>query len=539
MNPNPFFFMLLICCRALIASAAPADPAPFVYTQPDGRQFTLLLVGDERAHQYLTTDSLLVTIDAEGFVHVGQRISPLLLHQKLQKARAHSRRYRKALRQQREERFFNHPPRGLIILANFADNAFTFDREGFERMMNEEGYDGDITNDNATPGSARDYFIEQSSGQYQPIFDIVGPVTLDQPYSYYGTNTDDEDEFDQHPEEMIFTAVQTAVDEGLVTNLADYDHDGDGMVDMVYVIYAGKGENNGGGPDTIWPHMWDFRETGLIDATIQDLHFGLYACSAELNGSGERCGIGTFCHEFGHCLGLPDLYDVDYSGGNALGNFDIMASGSNNARGYCPPAYSAFERYSLGWLEYDELTTDGSYILDDLKTTNQAYRLSSGNPHEYFILENRRMTSWDAHIPAEGMLITHIDYDEEAWQENTVNDDPAHPRVSIVAADGRKKMTTFNAQDIPYPGRTGNSSFTDLSTPSSCLWDGTPLCKPVTAITENAGIISFDFADKTDGLPFLKRPAAASSRGFTTDGLPADSSHRGIIIHNQRKTLFP
>ena len=503
---------------SLMTHAMPAHPQPFTYTQPDGQQFTLLLIGDEHAHQYITTDSLLADIDSLGFVHIGQHISPAQLHRKLQQARTHSRR--KQQRQQ-SERHLNHPQRGLLLLVNFQNLAFITEPDVFNLMMNQPGYN----DDGIKVGSARDYFEAQSMGQYIPTFDVVGPVTVSQPYSYYGRNLDNDNKDDQHPEEMIYDAVSEALAQGLVDDLSRYDHDGDGIVDMVYVIYAGKGENNGGTPDTIWPHMWDFRETDLIDATLQGLHFGLYACSAELDGSGTVCGIGTFCHEFGHCLGLPDLYDVDYSGGFGLGNFDIMAAGGYLGKGWCPPAYSAFERYTLGWLELEELTLDGNYRLEDLKTGNKAYSITAdpNDGHEYFIFENRQQYWWDSYLPAHGMMITHIDYDSDAWAGNTVNDDPKHPRVTIIPADG--KLTSGTTANDLYPSGKGNTTFSDDSTPAAVTWEGTPLGRPLTDISENARLITFQFKNNLTAL----QPA-----GYHTGTHHGASNPEGDILYNLR-----
>lgn len=524
---------LAALCIPLLAKAMPANPKPFTYTQPDGRQFTLILIGDEHAHEYITTDSLLVDIDDEGFVHIGQPVNATTLRQKLKQARAHSRKYQT----DKPHSSTLTPPRGLLILVNFANLSFKTEADEFDLMMNQPGYGGD----GIKVGSARDYFEAQSMGQYIPTFDVIGPVTVSQPYSYYGRNLDNENKDDQHPEEMIYDAVKEAVEQGLVEDLTTYDHDHDGIVDMVYVIYAGKGENNGGSTDTVWPHMWDFRETNLIDATLQELHFGLYACSAELDRNGSVCGIGTFCHEFGHCLGLPDLYDVDYSGGFGLGDFDIMSSGGYLGKGWCPPAYSAFERHSLGWIELEELTIDGSYQLEDLKNGNKAYRITShDNENEYFILENRQQFWWDRNLPAHGMMITHIDYEQTAWDENTVNDNPDHPRVTIIPADG--KLNSLSTANDLYPSSLGNDAFTDDSSPAAVTWDGTPLQRPVTNIQETADLITFQFKNNLTGISHqtaADTPAPTPCYNILGQHVLPDgkgNSHH-LIINNGKKAI--
>lgn len=196
----------------------PANPKPFTYTQPDGRQFTLILIGDEHAHEYITTDSLLVDIDDEGFVHIGQPVNATTLRQKLKQARVHSRKYQT----DKPHSSTLTPPRGLLILVNFANLSFKTEADEFDLMMNQPGYGGD----GIKVGSARDYFEAQSMGQYIPTFDVIGPVTVSQPYSYYGRNLDNENKDDQHPEEMIYDAVKEAVEQGLVEDLTTYDQIG-------------------------------------------------------------------------------------------------------------------------------------------------------------------------------------------------------------------------------------------------------------------------------------------------------------------------
>ena len=521
--------LLASLLTAVAAQATPADRQPFVYTQPDGRQYTLLLIGDEHAHQYMTADSILVTIDRQGYVHTGHRATPQTVARQLHQRRARRLHDGRPSRRTDGDDTYCQPPRGLIILANFADCSFVTPTDYIQRMMNEEGFDGTgsgvtLTGTYRPVGSAYDYFCDQSDGRYRPVFDVIGPIELDQPYSYYGANLDNDDEDDQNPEEMIVSAVRKLSEQHLA-DLADYDSNGDGLVDMVYVIYAGYGEADGGGPNTIWPHMWDIRETRLADETIDGLHLGLYACSSELKRGGQPCGIGTFCHEFGHCLGLPDLYDIDYSGGFGLGSFDIMSGGNYNGGGHCPPAYSAFERYSLGWLQYEEPADSLTVTLPDIKDSNRALRLTSTRPQEYFTLENRQQTGWDRYLPCSGLMIQHIDYDEEAWTDNTVNDDPDHPRVTIMPADGRLDRTT-TAGDL-FPGSSHNRAFTDDTNPSSRLWDGTPLQKPVTDIHLTNGIITFDYHDLTDAVSHPVAPPRSSRPG------------RRIVLQSSVPLLLP
>ena len=521
---------------ALRTFAVPANPRPFVYTQPDGKQITLRLVGDEYAHSYVDEDGYVATINDEGFVVRQAERAETLLKSKRKEAiweRRMAAGTKSVLRPAPGKD--NH---GLIVLANFDDLKFTDTRERIYSLMNQEGY-----SQNGATGSARDYFVAQSMGQFQPTFDVVGPVTLDMPMRYYGAN--DAKGSDKNAPVMIFSAVQKAVENGLV-DLNNYDADGDGIVDMVYVIYAGLGEADGGEENTVWPHMWNLQASAQFAyQQIQGKRIGLYACSAEYRSdSGSAAGrtfsgIGTFCHEYGHCLGLPDVYDVTYSGGYGMASWDIMSSGSYLNNGNTPPSYSAFERYSVGWLAYDDATIERDYTLSPLAESNHAVRLSSPrNPDEYFILENRQQEGWDAYLPARGLMITHIDYDEQIWDRNAVNADPNHQHIMIMAADNNWKSNTQSG-DL-YPGLLNNTSFTDSSTPSSLLWDGSPLGRPVTAIRMDGRDISFHVGQDATGIssPYL-HDAEASRKGKTylIDGRQTGNTPKGIVIEDGRKRM--
>ena len=296
--------------------------------------------------------------------------------------------------------------------------------------------------------------------------------------------------------------------------------------------------------------MWNLQGSAMFaNQRIQDKRLGLYACSAEYRtdrfaDEGKSfSGIGTFCHEFGHCLGLPDIYDVSYSGGYGMGTYDIMSSGSYLNNGNTPPNYSAFERYSMGWLMYDDITTDRDITLSPISESNTAIRLSSPTtPNEYFILENRQQDGWDAYLPACGLMITHIDYDEEVWNNNTVNNDPNHQHVMMMAADN-SWATSTQSGDL-YPGLLDNTSFTDTSIPNSLLWDGTPLNKPVTDIKMTESEVSFHVGVNATGISSVDFWQDANGKAFDIEGrelLPdrklTGKPSMGITIVNGRKII--
>lgn len=524
MRMNRILLLIPLILAGLRLMAVPANPRPRVFPNADGGEVTLRLVGDEFSHVWLTDDGRMATIDSLGVAHI-QNTDGITMLSYRHAANKLSHKRNIAVRHSATT---TGEQRGLIVLVNFSDKAFTNTRDAIYRQMNEAGY-----SDNGATGSARDYFIDQSSEQFKPQFDVVGPVTLDFPCRYYGGNGADGRE--PNAETMIFSAVLKASQQGLI-NIADYDNDNDGIVDMAFVIYAGKGEADGGDSNTVWPFMTNMQGNPMFAyQKINGLSLGVVACAAEYRGDGSFSGIGTFCHEYSHCLDLDDLYDVDYSGGYGMGAFDLMSQGSYLNNGNTPAGYSAFERASVGWLQYNELDVPQSVTLSPLNTSNVAYRISSGKENEYFILENRQMQGWDTYLPSRGLMITHIDYDPELWQSNTINDDKDHQHVMLMAADNLWNQSTMTG-DL-YPGLLDNTSFTDTSTPNSKLWDGTNLGKPVTNIAMNGTTITFDFTLDPSGIKSIQTQNAdeRTTALYNLSGQQVTQSYKGLIINKTKR----
>ena len=396
--------------------------------------------------------------------------------------------------------------KGLVILVNFKDVSFkeANDNACYQRFANEENY-----NEGSFKGSVHDYFYAQSEGKFNLTFDVVGPVTLSKKQSHYGSN--DSEGNDKHPAEMVIEALKLIDDD---VNFADYDWNGDGEVDQVFVIYAGRGESDGGGSNTIWPHEWNLAEAGWYGdgdgvQTMDGVKINTYACGSELSGSGTIDGIGTMCHEFSHCLGYPDFYDTDYSGGQGMGDWDLMDGGCYNGNGFRPAGYTSYERWMAGWREPIELlTTKKVEGMKALQNGGDFYIIyNKGNRNEYFLLENRQKKAWDTNIPGKGLLILHVDYDESKWASNQPNDDPNHQRMTWIPADneyqyyyygGSKYYSTDGMSTDTYPYGS-NNSFSKDSTPAAKLYnkneDGTKyLDSSVEEIKQNNdGTISFLF----------------------------------------------
>lgn len=385
--------------------------------------------------------------------------------------------------------------RGLIILVSFSDLDFTIasPQQTFHAMTNEVNYKG-----NNQYGSVHDYFYSQSAGKFSLNFDVVGPVKLSKKMSYYGADSGGTG-YDIRPGTMVAEACVLAND---IVNYSDYDWDNDGVVDQVYVVYAGYGQSSGASSSTIWPHAWelslsDYNKTLLLDNVVIDK----YACGMELsdNSGSVVDGIGTICHEFSHCLGLPDVYDTQ---GNNFGMsfWSLMDSGSYNGDGNVPCGYTSYERMFCGWLNPIELNSPCTISdMEALCERGDAYIIyNEANKNEYYLLENRQKVGWDSEVYGHGLLVIHVDYDKDVWEENRVNVSYSHPRCTIIAADNDYSGVTASLAGDPYPGTSKNTSLTDTSIPAAKLFNLNKdarkyMGKPIEMITEKDGKISFRF----------------------------------------------
>lgn len=501
------FLMMLFVTAANAVPAKPGQKRQITLT--DGTTVSATLVGDEHGHFWLASDGTAYQATDNDDVYRVVDKQAIIKNAKLHRSKVNSTRVKRLPRHKKADSFGNYtgPKKGLIILVNFPDRQFkdANDNNLYQRIANEKGF-----SEGNFKGSMYDYFYDQSGKKLELTFDVVGPVTVEQSASYYGRN--DSQGNDLHPGEMVIEALKL-VDEDV--DFTQYDWEGDGEVDQVYVIYAGKGEADGGAGTTIWPHAYTLHEaeTDMQDGdgpqTLDGVVIDTYACGSELNGSGRVAGIGTMCHEFSHCLGYPDFYDIDYSGGQGMFMWDLMDNGSYNDDGYLPAGYTGYERWMAGWSEPIELTktkqVDGMLSLQDGGEFYIIY--NNGCRDEYFILENRQLTGWDAGLPGKGLLIVHVDYDADVWAANVPNDDPKHQRMTWIAADnkyqyemylGEKYYTEEGAKNDPFPYGKVNA-FNKSTTPAAKFYnnntDGTKyLDTSVENITQDSkGVISFLF----------------------------------------------
>jgi len=529
-------------------SAVTANPEPVTITQPDGSKLTIQLKGDERKHYSKTTDNYTVLQDSDGYykyaVDTLGRLKP-------GKIRAHNPGTRKATElqylnniqtglQQKDSTsaFGSHntmksaevlqkiksnqtslrsttipTKKYLVILVNFADVKFTRANADFTNMLNQTGYtaSGAI----GYTGSVKDFYTENSMGKFIPQFDVYGPVTLSQNMAYYGGN--DASGNDLRPREMVLEACNLANSAYSALNFKNYDNDGDLIVDNVAIFYAGYAESSGAPANTVWPHQWSV--SGISGIKKFDLvTVNSYSCSSELkdNSGTSMEGIGTFCHEFGHVLGLPDLYDTDGADHGQFfdsNKFNLMSSGNYNNNSNTPPYLSTFEREIIGWTSSVKLSGDTTITgLAHMGTSNKAYYIHT-NPQpaagaydtEWFYLENRQQTGWDSYIPGHGLVITHVDLSDSAfikyWNNGEGNAYASHPCYDLLEADGIADYATRGGD--PFPGTSGRTYFTDSGSPNALSWNGVATATPITKITESSSLISFTVGNGTKSVATL------------------------------------
>lgn len=475
------FILNALLCLALSVWAVPAKRGVWCsLSLVDGTEVKAQLVGDEFLHYYVSEDGTKYVQDESTGLY--RKMTDEVTAQRraaVRRAQAQGRQKR-MLRKAQASNVFQGTKKGLIILVQFTDSKFKsgHDLALYERIANDENYSG-----NNFRGSIKDYFKAQSHGQFELDFDVAGICQLQHPYAYYGKNNSQKE--DVKPGEMVAEACLWAHEHGI--NFSKYDWNGDGEVDQVFVLYAGHGEASYKDANTIWPHMYylsasDYGKPLSLDGVTVDT----YACSSELNGDGNLDGIGTFCHEFSHCMGFPDLYDTSSDGGwFGMGDFDLMCSGSYNGDSKCPAGYSAYEKAECGWLTLKDMTNieqETSIVgVQPMSADGDAYIIKNkGHEDEYYILENRQKTGWDSYLPASGLMITHVDYDADIWDWNMPNTSGKyedangntktndHQRLTIFRA-GNSSSDYGDSSDL-YPYRS-NNTLTKTSSPASTLYN--------------------------------------------------------------------
>lgn len=524
----------------LAASAIPANPQPAVMPQPDGTQVTIRLCGDEFYNFNTTLDDYTIVKNIAGAwvyaVESGDQLaaSSVLAHDAGQRSAAEeaflssiskrlisisgvseSKRMRAAAQGPAFVRTFDISQfRGLIILIQPKDTQFSMGANTVQ-FYNEIINSPNFTNvsfgsyGNWT-GSVRDYFYDNTMGIFDPVFDIYGPVTVSYNAQQFKSNG-----------RLAFQEALSKMNSTI--NYALYDGDNDGYVDNVCFVVAGYGSHVSGNPSgLLWPH----ESTGIGQGTYDEKRIDRYSCSTEMGGSygyASVDGIGTFCHEFTHVLGYPDMYDADYEANGQShdpGSWDIMAGGSYLNGSRTPAGYSMLERYGLGFANPPAITAEGSYTLNPLGDSNEGFILRTPVNKEFFIFENRQKTSkWDRYLPGHGMIVARVDSTIPVrWVTNKVNCYADHNCYELVRAGNG---TYGDTGSDPFPGTMGIPNITNNTIPNLKTWNGTNNSYSILGITESNGIISFNVvtagAERKKVESFNRIPVT-STNPLTADG---------------------
>lgn len=597
--------LMTLLAATMTLHAIPAHRHPVTIQQPDGSHVTIQLHGNEWQHFSTTADGYTVVKNDQGFyvyaqcedgmltateivahdaenrtaseqAFVAQTAKYLkpsmpestrLTKQQVEQHEAQKLVARRAQANGRRAAQYDYSKfRGLIILVEWKDKSFS--REDYKDiatdMVNKVNYTG-YDNVKCT-GSVYDYFVDNSLGKFKPQFDVIGPVKLNN-YTQYSYGADD------YAYLRITKAVIDAVDSQV--NFKDYDGDGDGVVDLVFFVFAGNGSNFAGNDERLWwPHRASLYDiNNRRDIKKDNVRLFDYASSVELYGYTSRPatieidGIGTICHEFSHVLGLPDFYDTNYDKdgmeeSNHPGDWSVMAGGSYMNTGRTPAGFSIYERWAVGFCDEDPelLTGKGDYTLPPLSDTQaKGYRINTPVNNEYFLLENRQKTKfkWDSQLPGSGMLVYRVDRTKSSvWDmsSNEVNANPNHMFYELIRANGphRRWNSSYKAYEYyasPQDAFPNNNktSLTNTTTPANLkTWSGQENALGLLDIKlTNDNNITFTVTDyQTDGIQLITQGPQVSNGlqspnapCYNLQGQRVATGYQGLVIMNGKKLL--
>ena len=552
-----------------MAHAVPAKPGFTTFKQSDGSTISVEMRGDEFHHSFVTHDGIPLMRAANGdfYYRTTTGMTSVLAHEKAERGASEL----EFIKSQGDKMSLQHifsaskrasmpmsrkrvghtqvpttgSPRVPIILVEYTDKKMSNSKADFVKHY---------TSGNK---SVTQYFKDQSNGLYNPQFDVYGIYTLDNTRDTYGGN--DARGNDVGVARMVGDAIDKAGDN---IDWTKYDNDGDGEADVCIVVYAGVGEAQASQtvPQAVWPCQWTLFEGAYFNdgegpRTRNNIRIDRFAVFNEVTGSydgGKNLdGIGTFCHEFSHCLGLPDFYETTYSHGYyGMGEWSLMDGGCYNNNGYTPIGYSAYEKNFVGWLDLVEPKPNTQYALPVLnqskdKTETALKVVSDINPNEYYLLEYRRRQGWDRFIQDEGVLISHVSYVPSCWEENKVN----NSRVQLMTVAAADNSLRRGSESGDLFGRRQHD-FTDDTAPCAQLYltaSGDPtghagkLGKPITNIILDGdtarlwfmkGVVSLD-------APQVKAPTQVTETSFTANWAPVQGATSYTLNLRNEKAKIP
>ena len=617
MKKTVLILITLLCHLASFASKG--WPYPITVSQPDGTQLTIRINGDANFNWVSTLDNVVLkqvgngyyiaNIDANGML----TSSGTLAHDADKRSSAEQSLCKKqdvkaflTVNTQPERlaatrgftrgsipSFFPHTgsPRAIVLLVQFANRPFKVQpRKAFNQYLNSMApRHQDFGNaENLNTGSVKKYFSDMSGGKFTPQFDLYGPITMSKGAAYYGNGSSSMENY----RELVAEAC-TMIDDSL--DFSKYDADNDGNVDLVYVIYAGYSESVSSIDSTLWPKAFvcgtDIRKDGKYVRLAGISNELNYRPSSKINSKSGLAinGVGLFCHEFSHCMGLPDFYptvnpqwttdneerDFDAYDNQGMEDWDVMDNGIYMNHGYSPTAYTAWEREKMGWITIETLTKEGKVELKSIDQGGKAYRIKNDNRadgKEYYIVENIQAKGWNYKLPASGMMVSHVEYDPRAFSvfyggDNSVNNLKKRPRMTIVPADGYlpssyRKVSKTSTETWPYikadqykehlagdlyPGKANVQRLTDAQgLVNYAPWTGGKLNNPIYNIMLKDGVVTFDFL-KDQMSTGIQQPEMDMENGnkekiYTIDGRYVGTNlkalPKGVYIIGKKKVVI-
>lgn len=361
--------------------------------------------------------------------------------------------------------------RVLVVLVDFSDQEMAETPAHFEELFFSQGQ--------MATGSVRDYFTEASNGLVDLQGEVIGPYRLPQTMAHYANGQSGGTTQQPNLRTMAHDAAVMADPD---VDFSLYDNDGDGFVDAYVLVHAGPGAEVTGSPGDLWSSKW------VLPSALPADGVSVFAFLT----IPEDARIGVTAHELGHLLfGWPDLYDTDDSS-SGIGNWCLMGSGNWNGGGNTPAHPSAWCKVSQGWVSVMNHAADATMAIEDVKQSQLVHRLwRNGEPGtEYFLVENRQRTDFDAELPGDGLLVWHID---DSVADNT---NELHYQVALEQADGQRDledMTNRGDGGDCYPGTADNREFSGTSTPSSHSYAGAPSSVAITDISDPASVMTARF----------------------------------------------
>lgn len=529
-------FLASLCLFSLSnmpAHSVPAYPKPVKFIQPDGTVVTYRIIGDEHNHWLESTDGYVLKRSDSGFLcyagkdssgtiiatdkyfgSAGSVVDKSKLLRRKDLIKTDGMRLSPAGPNKALQINGTFPLTGkrklLMLLVNFADTKPTFSADDFRELMNAENYNG--------TGSFRDYYLETSYKQLDIKTTVVGWIQLPRSKSLYGT------------EDMtaLIRDALSLLDDSIDIN--QFDNDGDGELDGLSIIHQGMGQEVSGSTSDIWSHSSE-----LLDVTYNGIRVKKYTIQPEiliddLTYGLQMTTVGVLCHEFGHNLGSPDYYDTDYETGgyfSGTGIWDLMADGIWNEHklpGDTPSGLNMWQKIQFGWVEpqvLDKTTT----ITDMPAATDEpvGYIVNTKRQGDYFVLENRQIQMFDKELPGHGLIIYHVDENRinATAEMNTVNCDYQQGLYTVCASattephDSPESYGDINSDGAPFPGSTGKTTWSDLTTPSTHSNDGKYSYFSLSDIKDVDGKVSFKIT-MDDVPPAVNKFTAKAKRGVVT-----------------------